>query len=215
MAKKVWITIKEYAERVEKTPRYVRTLIKKGKISKAALKAKGKKSFLINPAQADRDMKNNISYVNRRPVEQKGNPKKGITNRNKSEQQKTEQAGSGDGEPDSGIPEEYQKALERAGIGKIVPFSIAQTLKENYVAAAKKMDLEERRGDLLPKQDIELAYSELVLSARNKILSIKGLLAPLLKEFIDDSENFGIAMRSVDGVLRDVLQELADGGFRK
>tara|TARA_B100000614_G_scaffold258650_1_gene281412 strand:+ start:618 stop:1214 length:597 start_codon:yes stop_codon:yes gene_type:complete len=195
VSKTEWLKIPEYAKRVAKTPQYIRRLVKNGKITKKALKLDGKR-FLIDPAQADEDLAANTSHVNKKPPVKQ--PKK-ETKRTKKE---------------TVSDEEKKQTIQEAGLENLVSLAEAQKLKENYVAALKKLELEEKRGDLLRRDEVERAEAELVLSARTKILSIKGTLAPLLKEFINDHENFGIAMRSVDDVLRDTLQELADGGFR-
>lgn len=109
---------------------------------------------------------------------------------------------------------EQLKTIRESGL-KIVSLNEAQTIKANYDAALKKLEYEIKKRELLPADEVRKILADIVLSARSKILAIKGKLAPLLKEFIADSENFGIAMDSVETAIRDILTEMAESGIEK
>lgn len=195
MAKAVWITVPEYASRVKKTPQYIRKVIKNGKITKRSLKKRGKR-FLVDPVKADQDLLENTSYINKKPVVKHD----GKTTKAQPKKKPTQ--------------EEQQKTIKSAGL-EIVSFAEAQTLKENYLAALRKLEYKTKSRDLLPADEVRKVLADIVLSARSKILAIKGKLAPLLKEFIDDPENFGIAMDNVETAIRDILTEMAESGIKK
>ena len=79
---------------------------------------------------------------------------------------------------------------------------------EKYRKIKRENDL--ASGELLLADDVRAAFADMVLTARGKILGIKGRLAPLLKEFIEDRENFGLALETVDDAIRDILTEMAE-----
>ncbi|MBI9092918.1 MAG: hypothetical protein JEZ12_27190 [Desulfobacterium sp.] len=193
MSKKDWVSIPEFAKRIGKTPQYIRKLVKSGKIEKSATRPRGKR-VEIDINQAVEQLENNTSYVNKKqPVKQIGNETKKTKPKRKKEP----------------TPEEQQETIEAAGL-KMLNLTEAQTLKANYDAALKKLEYEAKRRDLLPAGEVEKQVSDMVITARGKILAIKGLLAPLLKEFIEDPENFGLVMDNVETALRDTLTEMAD-----
>ena len=105
--------------------------------------------------------------------------------------------------------EEQVSVIKSAGL-KILSLADAQQLRENYTAALKKLEYETKKRELIPADEARLAFADTILTARTKILSIKGLLAPLIKEFVDDADNFGLLMTNIEDTIRDVLTEMAD-----
>jgi len=82
-----YIKIPAYSKLKGFTPEYCLRLIAKGKISKKALKPHGKR-WLVNPEQADFDLENNLSQVNRKKTKQEKVVKKvGFENLTLSEAQ--------------------------------------------------------------------------------------------------------------------------------
>lgn len=200
MPRVVWLTVPEYADYVDMSPQYIRKIIKNGKITKKSLKRKGVRSFLINPKKADSDLLANTSHVNKKSVKYNG---KKIKRQPKKETKKKP------------ISEDDKKNIIKFAGLKIVSLTEAQKLKENYLAALRKLEYKTKRRELLSYDEVRKSFADMVLSARSKILSIKGLLAPLLKEFVDDPENFRAVMENIEIVIRDVLTEMAESDIKR
>ena len=76
---------------------------------------------------------------------------------------------------------------------------------------ADELEFEHKKnkGQFLPTADTEKALVNIFSVARGKILGLKSTIAPLLKEFVDDPEQFGLIMEKIDNLVRDVLIDLA------
>ena len=105
---------------------------------------------------------------------------------------------------------EKESVILESGLNKSQDLYESQRQEALYKAALKKLEYETKQRDLIPTKDVELAFANIVISARSKILSIKGTLAPLLKEFVQDPKNFGTVMESIETAVRDILTEMAD-----
>lgn len=157
-----WISIPEFAKRELKSPQYIRRLIRDGKITETAVRQKGKR-FLINPKQAIADLAANTSYMNKRPA---------VEHLEKEKQNET--------------VSDYKKesVINSAGL-KIVSLAEAQKLQANYIAALKKIDLEERQGDVLQKTDVEQDAFNIARRTRDAILNIPDRISAELASATD------------------------------
>ncbi len=65
-------------------------------------------------------------------------------------------------------------------------------------------------SELISSKESERMMTHIVVTARGKILGIKAKLAPLLKEFVESSTNFGTLLEQLEETIRDILQDIAD-----
>ncbi len=72
-----------------------------------------------------------------------------------------------------------------------------------------EFEYKKKTKEYLPAKETEKALINIFSVSRNKILGLKSLIAPLLKEFVDDPEQFGLVIGKVDLLVRDVLLDLA------
>ncbi|SCY44916.1 hypothetical protein [Desulfoluna spongiiphila] len=184
------------------TPEYVRRLIKTGKITKSSLKTSGKRK-LIHPEKARTDLANNVSHVNKKSQKTKQNKPKNKTQKRNTKKAETEQTDASSGK-------EVYRIIDLAEFGGL-NLTEAQTIHEQYKAALKKLDYEKRERELLPADEVRKIWSESITAARSKILSLKGKIGPLLKEFIGDSKNFNTLMSEVEQIEFEVLKDLQRG----
>lgn len=169
MPRIVWIGVPEFAKQVGMTPQYIRRLIRDGKITEKSLKPHGKR-YLVNPKKAIEEMVMNTSYqAHQKPVEHTAKGKK-ETNK------KETNTASND--------TEKQQIVKAAGL-TIVPLAEAQKLQANYAAALKKLDLEERRGDLISKATVEKEAFEMARRVRDAILNIPNRISAELAIITD------------------------------
>ncbi len=202
MAKSAHIGVVEFAKQIDKTPQYVRRLIKQGKISKSSLKTEGKRK-LIHPQKALIDLENNISHVNKKPKKTKQSELKKETQKRTTEKTETKQE-------EALGEEDVRQVIDLANFGRL-NLTQAQTIHEQYKAALKKLDFEKRERELLPADEVKKIWSESITAARSKILSLKGKIGPLLKEFIGDNANFNTLMAEVEQIEFEVLKDLQRG----
>jgi len=73
-----------------------------------------------------------------------------------------------------------------------------------------EFEYKKKKKEYLPAAETEKALINIFSVSRNKILGLKSLIAPLLKEFVDDPEQFGIVIEKVDNLVRDVLMDLSN-----
>lgn len=109
--------------------------------------------------------------------------------------------------------EEQERTIHDAGM-QIVSRSEADKIKANYDAALKKIEYQERSGEVVPVEDARKAFADLILTARGKILGIKGKLGPLIREFVEDPDNFGTCMDVVETEIREILTEMSQQGVQ-
>lgn len=180
----VYMTQTEYAEHRGISQPRVSKLISTGKISDCIKKISGRK--LIDRDKADAALEEKLDRVYNRPET--------VAKRKKNT--KTSNV-------------ERIAVIKSAGL-TILPLADAQQLRENYTAALKKLEYEAKKRELIPADEARTAFADTIISARAKILSIKGILAPLIKEFVSDQDNFGVLMTRIDDTIRNILTEMAD-----
>ena len=113
------------------------------------------KRFLINPKRAIADMERNVSYINKKS-----------------------------GVEQSGKETEKKQTIKDAGLD-IVPLAEAQKLQANYIAALKKIELEERQGYLLKKEDVEKDFFNVGRRVRDALLNIPDRISAELASITD------------------------------
>ena len=105
---------------------------------------------------------------------------------------------------------EKAKVIAESGIDERQELAESQRQEALYKAALKKLEYETKKRDLLPADEVKKMLADLILSIRGDVLAIEGDLAPLLKEFISNPENFGIIKGRIGSRLRDALERMAD-----
>jgi len=194
-----YISIIDFAKQLGMTPEYIRRLVAKGKIEKSSTIQKGARKF-IDPVAARADLDRNLSHINkRRPGTNAPAAPAKKTRKRRSDAEKLEELSEVD-------------AVAAAGFEGI-SLQAAQTIHERYKAALKKLEYEKKEGELLPADEVRKVWSDCIISARSKILSIKGEIGPLLKEFIEDPANFNAVMVAVEQITFDALKDLQRGSI--
>ena len=157
-----WITVSEFAEEINRTSRYVRYLIQRGKIPRDAVKPKieGGRNLLID----------------------RGAALAGIAGSVKKREPKKETAE---------IPiiediEEKKKVLEAAGIEVFSTLVEAQKFKETYHGALKKLEFDQKSGRLIPADEIEREYFDLARTVRDQLLNLPARISAILAAEIDE-----------------------------
>jgi len=150
MAKQAWITPIAYAERVGKSARQINRSIVRGAITRKSLKKRGKR-FLINPEKADQDLKENLSYINQKPLKTDKEKEHKKTPTNTEIKTKTKAAGT------SGMS-----------------LADAQRLQAQYKAALMKLEYEEKSGTLVKQEQVDIDFFNCARRARDAILNIPG-----------------------------------------
>jgi hypothetical protein len=169
MTKKIWLTVKEYAEQIGRTRQYINKLINKGKISEGSTNQVGRTRY-IDSDKADHDIKNNISHVNKKPVKQSETWKLGNSETRKPKKDITEN--------------DKKDVIKSAGL-TIVALAEAQKLKENYIAALKKIELKEKQGEYLKKDDVEKEAFNISRLIRDAVLNIPDRISAELASITD------------------------------
>ena len=169
MIKHAWITVLEYATQIDRTRQYVNKMINSGKISKKSTKTKGRTRY-INHKKADRDLLDNLSHINKKPIVKQSDP----------ETLKKEKPGNKKTISD----QEKKDTIKSAGL-EIVPLAQAQTLKANYVAALKKIELKEKQGEYLLKSDVEKDAFDMARIIRDAVLNIPDRISAELASIKD------------------------------
>lgn len=187
MAQKQWVTIPEFAEHRGITAEYTRRLIRKGKISGNSLKKKGKR-YLIHIGKAEQDLASNLSISHAKKAAPEA-PK---------QTKKTE--------PDNQVVQTAE-GISSDGI-EHADFATAQTIEARYKAALKRLDYEQKTGQLIPADQVEEVWTKQILAARTKILAIKSKLAPVLKDCVDPTL-FDNTLAHIDRLIAEVLEDLS------
>jgi len=161
MAKRVWITPIEYADRVGKSARQINRSIVRGSITRKSLKKRGKR-FLIDPEKADQDLKENLSYINQKPLKTD----------NKKEHKKT---------PTNTEIKSKTKVAGTSGMSH----ADAQRVQARLKAALMKLEYDEKSGLLVKKEQVDIDFFNCARRARDAILNIPGKVSAELAAITD------------------------------
>lgn len=106
-----------------------------------------------------------------------------------------------------------QKAIKAAGVGKgkDQSWNEARRQHEWYKTALKKLELEEKKGELIPAAEVGEAWEKMVVAAKTKILGIKSKCAPIIIDLVEDIEDRETILKIIDSAAREALTDLAKG----
>ncbi|VVS95344.1 hypothetical protein [Desulfoluna spongiiphila] len=189
MAKKAYIGIVEFAKQIDKTPQYVRRLIKNGKITKRSLKTEGKRK-LIQPEKAVADLENNISFVNKKNLK---------TNQNEPKNEPIKR--NTENETGDELSEAFEGQLGIVSAAGLTNASLAeaQKIKERFAAALKKLEYEEKSKTLVRATTVEKEAFAMARLTRDSIMAVVDRNAAVLAAETDE--------KVVADILRDELAQ--------
>jgi uncharacterized protein YecT (DUF1311 family) len=169
---------KEYAKRTGLSQPTVSNFIRQG-ILKESVKKIGKR-YQINAKLADQERKRKLDPI-------------AGGDRTKKKKKPT--------------PEKKQATAEQAKTAGI-DFNEARRLNEQYKAALKKLDYEERTGKLIPAQEIKRAWIQHISSAKVKILGVPAKLTPIIRDLVADIDSSSAIISAIENEINDLLNEL-------
>ena len=79
----------------------------------------------------------------------------------------------------------------------------------------QEMVNDERRGKLVPADQIEEAWTKIVLAAKTKLLGVPSKCAPILHDLVTDAEDRQTIYSAIDSLVREALTELAHHNHTK
>lgn len=160
-------------------------LIKEGKLKKS-VKKRGR-SWEVDLRAAKKELRANLDPA--QPIKAK------IGGKKRRQRKK---------EPDQ---EEKQETAKRAGTTGL-DFSIARALNEQFKAALKKLEYEERTGKLVPAQEVKAAWIRHIAAAKVKLLGIRAKITPIVRDLVNDREVSDIILEVIENEINDTLVEL-------
>ena len=177
-----WITVTQFAKEINKTPRYIRYLITKGKIPKDAIKPKIKdgRNLLVNREKALKGIEGSVQKKREKQKQEIGNKKAKVP---------IEDA------------EEKKKVLEAAGITVFATLTEAQKFKESYHGALKKLEFEQKSGELISAIEVEREYFNIARTVRDSLLNIPSRISAILAAESDKAKTSEILTNEIRQVL--------------
>lgn len=97
--------------------------------------------------------------------------------------------------------EEKKRTTKKAGIEDELSFSEARTLNEKYKAALKKLDFEERSGELVLVDEVKRLGFAAGREIRDKLISIPDRCSPLVASESDQFECKQILLKEINFIL--------------
>ena len=111
---------------------------------------------------------------------------------------------------------EIEKAQKEIGDDEIesmvYPEAQRRKMIEDFLSARIKRKKEE--GELIEREAAEQEWTQHIIAAKTKILSIKSRTANILSDYIQDKTVLHSALSAIDECVREALTELAEGGDR-
>lgn len=188
-----WISVPEYSKLIGKTPQYINRTIKSRKITKKALKKKGSR-FLVDPDQANKDLMDNTSYVNKKPV---------VKHSLKKPEKETKKKPNSSDDPN---PEQMAKTSIKAGTSGL-SMSQAQTIQAQYKAALLKLEYEEKSGKLVAVEQVGKEAYDCGRRTRDAILNVPDRVVAEIISSADIHKGTKILIEA----LTEALEELTNG----
>ena len=179
------MTQSDYAKHRGVNRSRVNRYVKQGKLTGSFIKKDGR--VYIDPEKADALLKKNLDPMN--PIKE---PK--IKNQKLYPHQTT--------------VDEKKYKVQKAGL-KGVDYQTARTINEQYKAALRKLEYEQKSGVLIPANEVERAWTSHITNARTRLLGIKSKVAPLIHEYLADVEDRESVLGLVDSAVREALEELS------
>ncbi len=88
-------------------------------------------------------------------------------------------------------------------------FDKYRTLEVYFKVEEKKIKVDTLKKENLPAKEVRALWGNHVMAVKSKIKSIKGDLAPLIKEFIPEKQNQKLMMDAIDRTIHDALSDLS------
>ena len=90
-----------------------------------------------------------------------------------------------------------------------IDYNTARFLHEKYKAALKKIELEEKERKVVDVEEIEAQWTKVVSVVKAKMLGLKSLVTPIVREYIEDMEEQEAVLSLIDDRVRETLTELS------
>ena len=113
--------------------------------------------------------------------------------------------GSGDTAPAQLSAPAAQQAEDRVGNS----YQAARAVKEKYAALGAKLDYERAVGNLIPKEDVDLALRSFAASVRAKLDVVADQIAPLVAPVSDLDEVHALVSEHMRGILTAVADDMS------
>lgn len=113
--------------------------------------------------------------------------------------------GSGDTAPAQPSAPAAQQAEDRVGNS----YQAARAVKEKYAALGAKLDYERAVGNLIPKEDVDLALRSFAASVRAKLDVVADQIAPLVAPVSDLDEVHALVSEHMRGILAAVADDMS------
>lgn len=201
-----WVKVSQFAKNEGYTSQYIGQLIKNGKIPAEAVHptARPKK---VNPELVKKYLQENTSAINKN---EKRAAKKPAREKNetvsKTETPRQNQSQSPHENETLDTDNISIEELNKEPLGAVSIFQ-ADTIKANYTALKVKAEYLEKMKLLLPADEVMEVWSKKIISAKQRIRSIKSKIAPILREDIDPTL-FDSIMKLIDSLIAEVLEDL-------
>ncbi len=189
---------KELAQSIGVTPQRVTYYVQNGHIPKEYYTTKGERKFFITKYKEDI----------KRTIAQNQNVVAVARERRKKEAKRLKK--KTEAELQTKKEEDYRD-LTGLDAEVIDPedFNKYKTLEVKFKAAQAKHNFEALKKENVPSKEVAIAWTTLVLAAKSKILSIKGEVASMIKEFVVDKGNQKLVLDAIDRIIRDTLTDLS------
>ncbi|WP_054031027.1 hypothetical protein [Desulfatitalea tepidiphila] len=89
-------------------------------------------------------------------------------------------------------------------------FAEARRQKEHHLAELRRLELEEKKGMLVPAAEVQGLLEKLIMQARTRLLGIKAQVAPLVHEAIADAAQRERLLFTVEEIIEGTLKDLSD-----
>jgi len=99
-------------------------------------------------------------------------------------------------------------------IGDLARLDIYELQKRNELEKLllQRIKRKKEEGELIERETVEADWTQHIIAAKTKILSIKSRTANILSDYIQDKTVLHSALSAVDECVREALTELAEGG---
>lgn len=109
--------------------------------------------------------------------------------------------------------QEKKQTIEASGVERCNNLTDAQKLDREYQAALRKLEYEQKSGELLPAGEVKIALTQHIKSAQTTLLGIKAELSPIVAEYLPDIDERESVLGIVDSRIRQALEELEASGI--
>jgi hypothetical protein len=112
-------------------------------------------------------------------------------------------------------PAQRKKPSRKASVAKSQGFdkltlNEARTKKERYLAALRKLEYQEKQGELVKADEVKKLLTKLIGTSKNKLLSIKSEVGQLLTDSPVDAETKARIITGVENIVTEILKDLSN-----